>query len=161
MEVFDAINLIRGVHRERYSIQALTANYAREALWVIRFSSGPQYTLQNGLLADGTLFQGVQVVLLAEWLVVDRIKRFSLQIYLTLTTGEALDVVDLVHGCTSRVLPHDSTTALYAIAENIAAQVVTTVGFLVGQRLLGCFGTTHQRRTPANGASPAVHVRVQ
>lgn len=59
VEVIDAVNLIGGVHGEGYAVQGLFADDARETDWVVRPSSGSQNAVQNGLLADGALLQGV------------------------------------------------------------------------------------------------------
>lgn len=102
MKIFDAVNLICGIDREWDSVQAFPANNARETLRMIWFASRPQDPLENRFLTNGTFLKRVQVIFFAKRLSFKRVKRFSLQINLTFMASEARDVINILHGCTSR-----------------------------------------------------------
>lgn len=164
VKVLDAVDLVGCVDGERNAIQALAAHDAGEALRVVRLAGGPEDALQDRLLTHGALLERVQVVLLAEGLAVDRVEGLALQVDLALAAGEALDVVDLVHGRAARVLAHDPAAALDAVPEVVAAQVVARrVGGLVVV-LLGRHHATavgqHRRRAADTVAATTGHAVV-
>lgn len=97
VEALNAVNLIRGVHRERYTVQTLPANDAGEARGVIRLAGGSQYSVQYRSDADATLLQSVEIVLLAIRLALERVEGLSLQIYFAYEATEATYVENFVH----------------------------------------------------------------
>lgn len=90
--------LIGGVHSKRNAVQTLFANHTAKTTRMVGLARGPKDALQNRSHADRTFLQCVQVVLLAAWLAVQSVERFSLQIDLALATGEARYMVYLLHG---------------------------------------------------------------
>lgn len=116
MEILNAMVLVCGVHGERHAVQTLVAHHTAEATRMVWLARRTQNALQNRLHANRTLFQRVQVVLLAARLAVERVERLSLQVDLALATREARYVVDLLHGRASRRLAHHSLAALHASA---------------------------------------------
>lgn len=64
MEIFNAMNAIRGINRERDAIQTFAANDATETFWVIRFSSGSQNSIQYRVLTNAAFFQRILKILL-------------------------------------------------------------------------------------------------
>lgn len=157
MEIFDAIDLVGRVHSKWNPVQTLATHDAGETLRVVRFSSGPEDPLENRLQTNGAFLQRIQVVLLAERLIVDRIKRFSLQIDLTLAARKAFDVVNLIHGRATRVLSNNPTPALDTVPKVVPTQVrhiiIASGHRLLHMALLG--------RRSADATAATVHVRVQ
>lgn len=109
MEIFNAMDLIGSVDRERDAVQALPAHNASEALRMIRFSRRPENSLQNRLQAHRTLLQCVQVVDLAERMTFERVEWLSLKIDLALLAGEALDVINVFHGSAAGGFAHGAS----------------------------------------------------
>ena len=98
MEILDAVNLVRRVHREGDSVQALLADKTGEAGGVVRFSCCSENPVQDGAGALAALLQGVGVVGLAERLVVwSPVEWLSKKQGGTLRAGEALDMVKTTH----------------------------------------------------------------
>lgn len=59
MEIFDAMNLIGRVDRERYSIQAFPAYDAAETFGMIGFAGSTEYSIQYRFSTYATFFQSV------------------------------------------------------------------------------------------------------
>lgn len=59
MEVFDAVDVVGGVHGEGYPIQAAVTHHAGEAVRVVGLSCRTQDALHDGLAADVAGLQGV------------------------------------------------------------------------------------------------------
>lgn len=59
VEIFNAMDLIGGVHGERYAVQAFAAYYAAETLGMVRFASRSQYSVQDRVSAHAAFFQCV------------------------------------------------------------------------------------------------------
>ena len=101
MKILDAVDLVRRVHRERDSVQALLTHEAGEAGGVVRFASRSQNPVQDGVGALAALLQGVCVARLTERFVVrPSVEWLSEKQGGTLGAGEALDVVETTH-CTA------------------------------------------------------------
>lgn len=107
VEIFNAMDLVRGINGEWYPIKTFTANHAAKTLRMIGFPSGPQNSVQNRLGANATLLQSVQIILFAVRVAFKRIKRFPLKINRALVTGKTFRVVDLIHRGATAVFPHD------------------------------------------------------
>lgn len=106
VEVFDAVDLVGGVHGELYTIERLVADHARETARVIGLAGGPQDALQDGLCAHAALLQGVQVAVLAVGLAVDSIKCLALKLKMAHDAVEAADMEHLIHGGAAAALSH-------------------------------------------------------
>lgn len=143
VEIIDTVYLVRGVHRERDAVQRFATDDAREALRMVRFARGTENTLQDRFQADGTLFQRVQIVLLAVRFPVQSVERFALQIDLTLVARKASDVINLVHRGTARLFADDTLAALYARTERFL--VLYRLYQQIGERVH--FGTLGHRVT--------------
>jgi len=59
VEVFDAVDLIRRVHRKWHSVQRLVTHNARKTLRMVRLSGGPQYPIEDRSEALAALLQRV------------------------------------------------------------------------------------------------------
>jgi hypothetical protein len=116
VKVFDAKYLICSVNREGDAVQTLATTDAAEAPWMVRFASGAQDALQDWRQAHRTLFQRVQVVLLAEWTSFKGVELLALQIDLANAANETLDVIDFVHGRAAHILADHSLVAFDANA---------------------------------------------
>ncbi len=123
MEILNAMDLIGRINRKRNPIQALSTHHTSEALWMIRLASGPQNPLQNRLKANRTFLQRIQIIILTIWLPIQRVKRFSLQIYLALLACEATDVIHLIHCCAAGSLSDDPAIALDTDAITITVRI--------------------------------------
>ena len=98
MEILDAVDLVRCVHREGDSVQALLADKAGEAGGVVRFACCSENPVQDGAGALAALFQGVCVVGLAERLVVrSPVEGLPEEQGGTLGASKTLDVVETTH----------------------------------------------------------------
>ena len=98
MKILDAVDLVRRVHREGDSVQALLADEAGEAGGVVRFACCSENPVQDGVGALAALLQCVGVVGLAERLVVwSPVERLPKKQGGTLRAGEALDMVETTH----------------------------------------------------------------
>ena len=62
MEILDAVDLVRRIHREGDSVQALLADEASEAGGVVRFPCCSENPVQDGAGALAALLQRVGVV---------------------------------------------------------------------------------------------------
>lgn len=124
VEALNAVYLIRGVHGERYTVQALSANDAGEARRMIRLAGGPQYSIQYRSDADATLLQSVEIVLLAVRLAVQRVEGLPLQIDLAYEATEATYVKNFVHRRASGALSLDLAPALSANTINVTVFAV-------------------------------------
>ena len=120
MEVIDAMNLIRRIDRKRNAVQTLAAHDARETFRMIRLASRPQNTVKNWFSTDRTLFERVQIVLLAVRLPVHSVKRFSLQVNSAVSAREARRVPHFLHRGATAVRSDDALLAPGAHAEAIA-----------------------------------------
>ena len=104
MEILDAVDLVRCVHRERDPVQALLADEAGEAGGVVRFARCPENPVQDRAGALAALLQGVGVVRLAEGLVVwAPVEGLPKEQGGALGAGKALDVVEATHRTTKQV----------------------------------------------------------
>lgn len=65
VETLNAVYLIRSIHGERYTVQALSTDDAGEARGMIRFASSSQYSVQYRSSANAAFFQSVEIVLFA------------------------------------------------------------------------------------------------
>jgi len=78
MKTLNAVYLICSIHGERYTVQALSTDDAGETRGMIRFASSSQYSVQYRSGANATLFQSIEIVLLAIRLAFQRVERLSL-----------------------------------------------------------------------------------
>lgn len=124
METLNAMYLICSIHSEWYTIQTLSANNAGEARRMIRFAGSSQYSIQYRSRANATLFQSVEIILLAVGLALQRVERFTLQIDLAHEAAKTIYVKDLVHRRTSSSFSLDLVSALRADAVYIAIFVI-------------------------------------
>lgn len=112
VEVVDAVNPTRGVHSEGNAVQALATHDAPEAGWVVGLACGTQDPVQDRLFTHAAFLQSVQVVIFTVWLPFHGKKGLSSQLFHAHMAGEALDVVDLVHGSAPTAFPQNFFTTL-------------------------------------------------
>lgn len=116
--------LIGRIDRERHTVQTFAADNTTKAFRMVRLAIGPQNTFENRFHAHRTLFQCVQVVLFTARFTFERIKWFPLQIDLALTTLEAIDVIDLLHGRASGILTDHRIPTLHTSAEILRIRII-------------------------------------
>lgn len=130
VEIFDTVDLVGRVDRERDSVEGFAADYAREALRMVGLSGGPQDAFENRLQADGALFERVEIVLFAVRFAVQGVEWFALQIDLADVASEASNVEDLVHCRAAGVFADDAFATLGTRPEGIGEEFVERVWIL-------------------------------
>lgn len=120
VEIFDAVDAVGGVDRERNAVQAFAAYDACETRRMIRFARGTQNPVEDRLSAHRTFFESVQIVFFAIRFPVQWIERFPLQVYGADAASETTNVVDSVHGGAAGCLADDSLSALDAHSVHVA-----------------------------------------
>lgn len=114
VEVLDAVDVVGGVHGEGDAVQAPVTHHTGKAVWVVSFTRRPQNTLHDGLTADVTGLQGVDVARLTVSLLVHSIEGFASQLAAAGHANKAIHMKDLIHGSaassfTNHVLPTAGT----------------------------------------------------
>lgn len=119
MEVVDAVDPTGGVNGEGNAVQALAAHDTSEAGRMVGLASGAQDPVQDGLLTYATLLQCVQVVIFTVWLPLHSKEGLSSQFFHAHMAGEALDVIDLVHGSAATAFSKHFFSTFVTHAEEI------------------------------------------
>lgn len=119
VEVVDAMDPTRSIYGKGNAIKAFAAHDALEARRVVGLARGSQDPVQNRLLTHATLLQRVQVVIFTVWLPIHGKEGLPPEFFHADMAGEALDVVDLVHGSASTALSQHLFAAFVTHAEEV------------------------------------------